>query len=249
MKRIFDLLILFVLTLTASTSVAFARPLEDEGDPYKAQKDGSYVIKNYLESKVGIASFGGRVFAAYEVLDSYQEKGQQETINYDVWAVIGEYYVKTTELECPDEVSRKYQRNCKEIILPKPELTLGTAQSGPVKLIVQKTENENGPVYTVVSHKEPRDGGYYTKDIKAMFSSKAYSLSFTATNKNHSATVRRLSDHIKLEAERYFQENLLKSSPTPTQIRIPPTRKLTLRERIGHFIEENFLNIRKFMAY
>jgi hypothetical protein len=71
MKRVFVFLMLFTLAFINSTTVAFARPLEDEGDPYKSQEDVSFVIKNYLENKVGIASFGGRVFAAFEVLDSY----------------------------------------------------------------------------------------------------------------------------------------------------------------------------------
>jgi hypothetical protein len=81
-----------------------------------------------------------------------------------------------------------------------------------------------------------------------MFSSKAYNLSFTATNKDYPAMVERLSNQVKLEAERYFQEgNFQKAILTPVQITIPNPRRLTLRERIGNFINRNRANIRNYL--
>jgi hypothetical protein len=54
------------------------------------------LIKNYLEENVGIATFGGKVFCAYEVLGE-EKKGT--TINEYLWVLCREYYLENDNLK------------------------------------------------------------------------------------------------------------------------------------------------------
>ena len=72
-------------------------------------------VESMLVEMVGQASFGGKVFCAYDVLGS---EVSDETADVYVWALCGEYY------------------------LDQGALTLGTASSLPVALHMQKSNGE-----------------------------------------------------------------------------------------------------------
>ena len=100
-------------------------------------------VEEYLVENIGIASFGGQVFCAYEVLDT--KKLGNDKIDVYVWTLCQEYYLADGSLD------------------------KGTGSSLPVALHLQKADGE----YRLLGYEVPKDGMKYGPSIQAIFPQKA----------------------------------------------------------------------------
>jgi hypothetical protein len=163
------------------------------------------VISRYLETKLGKANNNGKIFSEYKILDTVDKK---EGVEYELWVLISEFYMKESELVCPNEKAYKYKNGCVSKPIDNPYIELGSGRSGPVVLFIRKDSGK----YFVVNHKEPRDGAYYSEDIKKIFSKKAVSLIF----EKHNETANELKTQIDERAKDYFKSDF-KKVPLLTQ--------------------------------
>jgi hypothetical protein len=102
------------------------------------------VTTNYVDKTIGVASFGGKPFCAYRILD-VEESG--DNINEYVFAICQEYYLKDNT-----------------------KLAKGTGVSLPVALNIGKRDG----AFRILGHQEPADGDRYSVDVQRIFPKKTH---------------------------------------------------------------------------
>jgi len=117
------------------------------------------VIDDFLKKKIGLASFGGEVFCAYDVLgkriltiDAFRDGSREaREIEEDyLWVLCREFYVS------------------RDNDFKRPQLKQGAVSSLPAALFIKIYPRENN-LFELVDYKLPGDGSEYPKSIREIF--------------------------------------------------------------------------------
>jgi hypothetical protein len=121
MKRLWIVMLIWLLleacAVVSPATLEPAAPPQTEDAVAPPQTPPGYLtaVEEYLVEQIGLASFGGKVFCAWDLLEEAQ---RSDGVDLYVWALCAEYYLEGKTL------------------------TMGTASSLPVALHLQKSGNE-----------------------------------------------------------------------------------------------------------
>ncbi len=185
--------LLLACALLCSISIAACSPTGSNGDEPPATPDQIGVfwspdvneaIERYLETQMMHTGFRGKVFVAFEVLDSTSQtlagpNGEPiEVLADDIWVYAQEYVLNEQT----------------------GQLSAGTGQSGPLRVIIRK----NGESYGVINHVLPRDGAFFVSDIRALMTPLAASIVLQGDDGTQMERMERLKAQVELRAAEYY---------------------------------------------
>jgi hypothetical protein len=131
-------------------------------------------IEDYLATSIIRPGFGGKIFAAVDVLGQHLTR---DTLTAYVWAVIQEYYTADTISE-------------------------GTGIGLPVAVYFYRGDGTAPP--KLDHHDAPRDGSLYAKDIETIFPPDIQRRLSGENSGEHAARITRLNEELLRKREAYF---------------------------------------------